>query len=373
MKEEAETSTTTATKPIESDISPRAHSLDPAEQPASSNSLPAIHISVITHENESPMISSAGSSRHVEEISTTSRLAHDNTASTFETGVPMPVSADPSVPDPASIHSTPNSPGSPASVAEGPAVDQVAGSEKRPIISSAIPPSLFKHLSGHKSISGLFTPLSEGGSSPTDSAHSSAQSDDGSAPEQIVLDGVDTNDDANNATDATIVVQGPSEPTTPRGDSASPEAGASQHAEVDNHPVEITTLPHSSSPPILLAESTQPHKIADAVGIDQDADGDIDSEYSPSTDIQSSRGSRSPPPPHVDEDPKPSRSEDKVVPVEMEEATSDSLAQPTANQSLNTGDNEAERLTFQDESLPASTTALQVADSGLAEYVFIIL
>ncbi|EKM53425.1 uncharacterized protein PHACADRAFT_259804 [Phanerochaete carnosa HHB-10118-sp] len=78
------------------------------------------------------------------------------TTKMLQPGIPMPVSADPTVPDPASVHDSPaESPRSPSS---------------RSVVQhalSAVPPSLLSKLSHPSSLSGLFTPYSEASSGPS--------------------------------------------------------------------------------------------------------------------------------------------------------------------------------------------------------------
>lgn len=83
-------------------------------------------------------------------------------------GIPMPISADPTVPDPASMHHTPADSPSPMDAEDE--VTEVGPPHSSMAIASAIPASLPKSASGHRTISGLFTPMSEASSSPTSPA-----------------------------------------------------------------------------------------------------------------------------------------------------------------------------------------------------------
>ena len=89
----------------------------------------------------------------------------------LQPGIPMPVSADPTVPDPASVHVSPSE--SPQSSSPRPAAQHVL---------SAVPPGLMAKLSRPTSLSGLFTPYSEASSGPS----SPAMQDSAPTPEEEV-------------------------------------------------------------------------------------------------------------------------------------------------------------------------------------------
>ncbi|KIP11230.1 hypothetical protein PHLGIDRAFT_139205 [Phlebiopsis gigantea 11061_1 CR5-6] len=82
----------------------------------------------------------------------------------FEPGIPMPVSADPTVPDPASVHSSPMD--SPRGTS--PQAEDQRGSFLH--VRSAVPPALLQQLSRSSGISGLFTPYSQASSGPSSPA-----------------------------------------------------------------------------------------------------------------------------------------------------------------------------------------------------------
>lgn len=84
--------------------------------------------------------------------------ATDSALRMLEGGIPMPVSADPTVPDPASVHDSPStSPGT-----TSPQMREAKLSSHN--VLSAVPPALLQRLAKPASLSGLFTPFSDGGS-----------------------------------------------------------------------------------------------------------------------------------------------------------------------------------------------------------------
>lgn len=242
--------------------------------------------------------------------------AHDHSpVPMLNGGVPMPVSADPSVPDPASIHDTPVSAGSPASPAD--ADESAVASPTSPRgYASAIPPALFKHLSGHKSFSGLFTPMSEAGSSPVSSAHNSAQSDDGIQEEGGEDEEVDElADEVVDEAAAEVEVEVGVEDEVVIGAVVAEEAITSATSPTEpSEVVEETTATETAPPetvapaaetsPEVLTEFTSAVKpnddalIHDAADIDIDADGEIDLDYHPTGDFEHPTVQLSPARPH---------------------------------------------------------------------------
>lgn len=90
----------------------------------------------------------------------------------FSPGIPMPVSADPNVPDPASVHDTPVGSPRPDSLSldavdDKDATPSVESSPSKKGVLSAVPPSLAQYFTQKHSPSGLFTPVSGESSSAT--------------------------------------------------------------------------------------------------------------------------------------------------------------------------------------------------------------
>lgn len=120
---------------------------------SSSQSVPAVVVSSPTEKHE--------------DHSLTAPQVHE-APRMLEAGIPMPVSADPGVPDPASYTNSPT-PQSPAPseshLARGatPGIEQMPQNTKlsTKTISEGLPPSLLRHIKD-RSISGLFTPMSDG-------------------------------------------------------------------------------------------------------------------------------------------------------------------------------------------------------------------
>lgn len=211
---------------------------------------------------------------------------------TFAGGIPMPVSADPTVPDPASMHTTPLSPQSPVETMEDNAVNEGTSSggerDRQRAAASAIPPSLMKHLSGHKSISGLFTPLTETDSSPSGSVRSFEQSEDEAAQGQPLDDaGNAPVDDApiDDAPDA-VVAEDINAPAT-----TVPEAVDHPAADATSEVPASTSTPTIEALPEVLDTSTDAGEQRENDEDEADADGDVDSDY----DIRSSRERSLPP------------------------------------------------------------------------------
>lgn len=116
------------------------------------------------------VVSSPGVDQATLDATTSSR------ALMFDSGIPMPVSADPGVPDPASFTNSPSH-SSPALSEVALPHDAIPTREQtreamKPsteAISEGLPPSLLRHIKD-RSISGLFTPMSDGAVSSDSSA-----------------------------------------------------------------------------------------------------------------------------------------------------------------------------------------------------------
>lgn len=192
----------------------------------------------------------------------------------LQPGVPMPISADPSVPDPASPHASPGNSSRVTDIADDADLDDqyqnLATANKA--FASAIRPSLLRQLSGHKTISGLFTPLSEASSPPSPLT----QNDQDPLPESAIE--VDST-----VADSAVDVDGPSSTPDDPSDSNAASVVDTRPTNVQQPPptetlstssaTNATPIP-SLGPP--TANATQPH-----VDDDADADGDIDPDYAP--------------------------------------------------------------------------------------------
>ena len=180
----------------------------------------------------------------VPDFQVTVEAAHGDLASPprmLEPGVPMPVSADPTVPDPASVHDTPIDSSrntSPQPAEEPPSPRAVL---------SAVPLSLLQQLSKPTSFSGLFTPFSEASSAPTSPPMQDSAEGSVTAPEETEQQGQEK---ANHMMLEEIAAPMPKAPQEPKSSQALPEDAA----QTTEHDGEI----HDT---------------------DLDADGDIDPDY----------------------------------------------------------------------------------------------
>ncbi|CAL1711329.1 unnamed protein product [Somion occarium] len=171
----------------------------------------------------------------------------------LESGIPMPVSADPAVPDPISEVGTP-SPASPSSDFNGGQPDYAGSSGAS--LRERLAATLIKRNTG-RSPSGLFTPLTEGDASP---ASSELQQDvqidnDATAPQEIPLES-QVQDSAQDKTDVVA------EDT----DQGVLDAGTkSMHVEDFQDDESIA--------------SSRPDDTRDVHHDDVDADGDVDPDY----------------------------------------------------------------------------------------------
>lgn len=227
----------------------------------------------------------------------------------FQDGIPMPVAADPSVPDPTSVHSTPVSPISPASPVDGDTTgggSTSPGGERRTGIRNTIPPGLFKHLSGHKSLSGLFTPMSEADTSPTGSIRGSTLSDDGhpqtsdppaekNAWEDVAM--------ADLPGEVEAVSDAPDEVSSFINRQEIPRSSKDEEIVSGTQPLQASEdisirSPVSGERIDSMVSDELVEEVSDiGVGdVDRDAEGEVDLEYAVDTDVASSRASEVPSP-----------------------------------------------------------------------------
>jgi hypothetical protein len=202
----------------------------------------------------------------------------------LQPGVPMPVSADPNVPDPTSLHTSPVPTPQPSAADED--TDDQGPSSPEPTTASAIPPALLKHFSGHKTVSGLFTPLSEGGSC---SPPSNVQG----APEDVTAE-TPTAASATSPVDSIMAADSPPEGVTEApeitGDAVADDAVAEQtegntgilSTECNLQEASPQAVDAAPSLRDLSAEAPSPPLAFVNVDADADADGDNDSDYEPS-------------------------------------------------------------------------------------------
>lgn len=204
----------------------------------------------------------------------------------------MPISADPTVPDPASVHHTPAESPSTSMMDEAEeAADSQAGPSRPSFtIASAIPAGLLKYASGHRTVSGLFTPISEDTSLPTSPAalesiaaspsETSAAEEGPAVTSPAVASGQafgashTSGDDEDSPTTDSIPVSDPLVETNGDDRISSPSSPDNPIISVqspDLGPTTTTELvdPHQPSSPGL----------EDEADVDADADGDIDPDY----------------------------------------------------------------------------------------------
>ncbi|THH01323.1 hypothetical protein EW026_g1348 [Hermanssonia centrifuga] len=219
-------------------------------------------------------------------VITSADAQEEQSTPALETGIPMPISADPSVPDPAEAQED-----------DSMADDTTSGpsTASKFAIPNAIPRSLFSRLSAHKSGSGLFTPLTEQDSSPAGSIHTS---EDGLVVEQSLAE-----PDRSSPVEESDLPRGQSE-GVPRDVVISEVDGRDAKADALSTLVlrEDTSIlappvdaPEESKTSVVVAQKVSYETAAGAHDPDLDADGDVDSDYEPNDSIRSSRQGDSPP------------------------------------------------------------------------------
>ncbi|KAI0821396.1 hypothetical protein BC629DRAFT_453879 [Irpex lacteus] len=200
----------------------------------------------------------------------------------LQPGIPMPVSADPDVPDPASIHVSPIDSPKPATPEEDEESDRDEANvnpNSNTTVASAIPPNLLRHISGHRTVSGLFTPMSEGSSYP---------------PSPTMQDVIDEQPTEETPLETPVESSSPvpegasSADVAPSPQAEQPEP-ASSKSEDDvsaalEHVQDQPEVPASTSPPQVdesqgSAPLTPQGDDADDADLDEDADGDVDPDY----------------------------------------------------------------------------------------------
>lgn len=210
---------------------------------------------------------------------------HEEPEPMLQPGVPMPVSADPDVPDPASLHASPMDSPKPA-----PAEDEndsdgsdVAGTNTA--IASAIPPSLFKNMSGHRTVSGLFTPMSESSSYPP-SPNMEDATDAQAEPEADTTAAAPNAPSPPNVDDTEMVDVS----TPPHNDEIVALADEEDASDVYLAEDRDTSTPTEDVTPASSGHAKEQSPLSSYISADldddddADADGDIDPDYVPTTE-----------------------------------------------------------------------------------------
>ena len=202
----------------------------------------------------------------------------------------MPVSADPNVPDPASLHDSPMD--SPKPVAAEESEDD--SSDANTMIASAIPPNLYKNISGHRTVSGLFTPMSEASSYPPSPAVQDL-SDDSAV--ETAEPAPETSTENSAASPVTDEPQAKDVSMSPHAEGSEPvKTGASDGTSAGKL-VQVVTEPSADEPqevvPPPAADTCDsvplsPRKNEVDADEDADADGDVDPDYDTSIEVQES-------------------------------------------------------------------------------------
>ena len=150
----------------------------------------------------------------------------------LEPGIPMPVSADPTVPDPASIHTSPaDSPRGTSPQTEDRHVNSLH-------VRSAVPPALLQQLSRSSGISGLFTPYSQtssGSSSPVvaDGTGDAEETEVDELASELVPEAPPTEPEHHGEHDADLDADGDIDPDY---EEAVHEPATVQEGEIGEHP-----------------------------------------------------------------------------------------------------------------------------------------
>lgn len=209
----------------------------------------------------------------------------------LQSGIPMPVSADPNVPDPASLHDSPMNSPKPAALEES----EDDSSDANTMIASAIPPNLYKNISGHRTVSGLFTPMSEASSCPPSPAIQDL-SDDSAV--QTAEPAPETSTENSAASPVTDETQAKDISMSPHAEGSEPIKTGTGDGTAAGEPVQVVTEASANESeevvPTLAAGAGDSVPLSplknEKVDVDEDADadadGDVDPDYETSIDVQ---------------------------------------------------------------------------------------
>ncbi|KAL7277844.1 hypothetical protein ACG7TL_008790 [Trametes sanguinea] len=198
--------------------------------------------------------------------------------------IPPPVSANPNVPDPASIPQSPASPDVPS----GSSSPEAEARDATSLPINALQHPLFRKLaSTAHTPSGLFTPLTAENSASVTPDREVAE--DGSAPEPIGRQD-DKDKGAETAVDTkpslVDAIDGPEEVEAPEVDELLEDEPAVVEASAELPPANGTDVPESApNSGVVARDFTEDERLATpATDADDDADGEVDLEYAPTAE-----------------------------------------------------------------------------------------